>query len=69
MDGHQDGDWESKVWKSKVLPTESEDQDHDPLRNLNVHKFLGKSEMSPRVLKEFTDVVANPPSITFEKLW
>ena len=52
---------------SNIPPTVSEDQVHDHLRNMNIHKSMGPNEMHPKVLIELTEVVTKPQTMIFEK--
>lgn len=54
-------------WGSKVAPTASEDQLHDHLRNLTIHKSMRLDEIHRRLPRELADVAVKPPSMTFEK--
>jgi len=58
---------QSRDWGNYVLPTVREGQVQDRMRNLNIAKFTGPSEMYHRFLRELAGVVAKPLSITSEK--
>ncbi|KFP86668.1 hypothetical protein N310_04704, partial [Acanthisitta chloris] len=41
----------------------------DYLKNLNVHKSMGRDEICPQVLRELADEVPKPLFIIFQKCW
>ncbi|KFQ13557.1 RNA-directed DNA polymerase from mobile element jockey, partial [Leptosomus discolor] len=56
-------------WEKEDLPTVSEEQVRDCLKNLKVFKSMGPDEIHPRDLSQLADQVARPLSMLFEKSW
>ena len=41
----------------------------DHLAKISAHKFMGPSGMHLHLLRELAEVIAEPPSIIFERPW
>lgn len=64
--------WESmtlegreRVWGMEGFPSVKQDMIKDRLDKINLHKFVGLYGMQPLVLRELTEVIAEPLSIIF----
>ena len=58
-----------KNWENEVLPSVSEDQVWDHLKNLKVHKSVGPNKIHPWVLRELVEEVAKLLFIIFDRSW
>jgi len=59
---------QGEVQRGKSLPTVTEDQVRDHLRNPNIHKSVGPAETHPRVLRKLADIIAKSLSMILLKV-
>jgi len=56
-------------WRKEGLPLVQEDCVRDQLTKLDTYKSVGPNGMHPKVVRELSDVIAEPLSIVFERSW